>query len=117
MGDIDRARRLSSLKSHSGFYDLVALSAETVHIAEEAFINFAGWDKDELSARMIAFRAAKQFHALLFSKVDDAIAEGVEELRAGKETQPDAFSKESVDAADELRNTVLKDETRIAGTY
>jgi phosphate uptake regulator len=116
---IDIANRLYSLKTHPGYYDLVRMSEGVVQMAEDAFINFEGWDKDELQARSLAFQAAKRFHKLLFSKIEEAIASGIEELRATRQAE-DPFAKEHADMADDLRVAALQfesNETRIPGTY
>ena len=117
---IDIANRLYSLKIHPGYHDLVRMSESVVQIAEDAFINFRGWDKDELQARSLAFQAAKRFHTLLFSKVEEAISSGIEELRAAKQ-EAEPFSREVADMADDLRVAALQfaddNETRIPGTY
>lgn len=123
---IDKANRLLALKSHPGFNDLVALSEQTVKAAEDALVGFEGWDKDELVARSIAFRAAKRSHEMLFGRLVKAIQDGIEEavaIRDANATPSELFSAEAADMADDLRVKVLqhmddtKYETRIPGTY
>jgi len=119
---IDKANRLHSLRAHPGFNDLVALSEETVRIAERELVEFAGWDKDELVARSIAFRAAKKSHERLFMGIMRTIQEGIEEAAILRGSE-DPYSREAVEMADELRLKVLQHaeatnyETRIPGSY
>jgi hypothetical protein len=121
---IDKANRLIALKAHPGFNDLVALSEQTVKLAEEALVGYEGWDRDELNARSIAFRAAKRSHEMLFGRMAHAIQQGIEEAAAVRDSgAPGDFSAEAADMADQLRVRVLqhmdetKYETRIPGTY
>jgi len=115
---IELAQRLRSLSSHPGFRDLIRLSEKTVKVAEDAFVNFEGWDKEELSARSIAFRSAKKFHVSLFQEINWAIEGGIEEARQEQVAGRDPFGREAADAADNLRNTVLETyDTRVPGTY
>ncbi len=122
---IDIANRLLSLKGHPGFVDLVRISEQTVKAAEDALVNFEGWDRDELAARSIAFRAAKRSHEMLFVNMAVAIQTGIEEaarIRDANATPGALFSKEAADCSDELRAMVLqlgKNEydTRVPGSF
>lgn len=122
---IDRASRLLSLRGHPGFGDLVALSQETVNIARAALVNFEGWDKDELVARSIAYRAAEKSHEMLFVRLAQAIQTGIEEASAVRDAAIPAnqYSKEAADMSDELRAQVIQQidqsnyETRTPGSY
>ena len=115
---IDVANRLLSLRGHPGFQDLMRLSQETVRLAEVAVTEYEGWDKDELVARSIAFRAAKRSHEMLFVRMANAIQAGISEA-----TTEQGNTKEAADMADELRALVVKQldeenvETRVSGTY
>jgi hypothetical protein len=118
---IDIANRLHSLRAHPGFYDLVRISEETVKEAEEAFVNFTGWDKEELAARSLAFRSANKHHQRLWEKVEAAITNGIEEARQARD-EADPYNKETADMADNLRTAVLRKhseayDTRVPGTY
>jgi hypothetical protein len=123
---IDKANRLIALRAHPGFNDLVALSEQTVKLAEDALVGYEGWDRDELNARSIAFRAAKKSHEMLFGRMAHAIQEGIEEAAAVRDanaTSGDPYSRDAADMADELRAKVLQHidetryDTRIPGTY
>jgi len=120
---IDRANRFMSLKAHPSFNDLFALSTEIVAVAEAALTTFQGWDKDELVARAIAFRAAKKFHEQLFVKMATAIQEGVAEAMRMKNEDPAVFNdRHAADMADDLMIKVLEKETevnemRVPGSY
>lgn len=123
---IDRANRLHALKGHPGFQDLIALSQRTVDVSKDALVNYAGWDKDELVARSIAFRAAVKSHEMLFVRMAQAIQEGIEEamqIQGSQATPSDLTNRESADMADELRALVLQQidnnsyDTRVPGTY
>lgn len=120
---IDMANRLFALRGQPGFIDLIRLSEETVKVAEDAFVNFDGWDKDELAARSIAFKAARRFHQMLWSRVESVIQGGIEEARqARQEAVDDPFGKDAADMADNLRVAVLERQsdmydTRVSGTY
>jgi len=120
---LDVANRLHALRSQPGYYDLIRLSGECVRVAEDAFVNFEGWDKDELAARSIAFRSAKRFHEMLWMKVESVIQSGIEEARQARENaMDDPYGKEAADMADSLRAVVLQRQadtydTRIPGTY
>jgi hypothetical protein len=116
---IDRANRLMGLKSHPGFQDLVALSLETVRLAEAAVTDYQGWDKDELVARSIAFRAAKKSHEMLFYKMATVIEEGVLEATQKRQNNNDA----DADAmAEELKVEVFRQlderfDSRVGGSF
>lgn len=119
---VDRANRLLALKAHPGFNDLVALSEQTVSAARAALVDYEGWDRDELLARSIAFRAAVKSHEMLFVRVAQAIQAGIEEAAALK-SSADPFSSDAADMADQLRVMVLQQEkesnydTRTPGSY
>ena len=121
---VDRANRLMGLKAHPGFNDLVRLSEETVRAAEAAVTEYSGWDKDELVARSIAFRAAKRSHEMLFTRMAQAIQDGVAETLQQRSEQPLTFDAREADAmAEDLRAEVLRQideqnyDTRVSGTY
>jgi len=106
---VDRANRLHSLIAHPGWNDMVALSEQTVKIAEDALVNFEGWDRDELVARSIAFRAAKKSHQRLFNGIQQAVQAGVEEAAVLMDSE-DPFSRATADMADDLRVRILQHE-------
>jgi acyl-coenzyme A synthetase/AMP-(fatty) acid ligase len=122
---IDRANRLLALRGHPGFQDLIAISLQTVKAAEAAVVDYDGWDKDELVARSIAFRAAKRSHEMLFVNMAAVIQNGITEAVQLRDEQVAALpnDKKSAEMADELRALVLeqmkddKYETRIPGSY
>ena len=122
---IDRANRLMGLTSHPGWNDLVAISINTVKVAEAAVVMFEGWDKDELAARSIAFRAAKRSHDILLASVASAIQTGVQEAAESLARSAEALpnDRNATDLADDLRSAVLRQveetsqETRIPGSF
>lgn len=121
---IDIANRLYSLRAHPGFNDLVRLSERTVKVAEDAFVMYEGWDKDELNARSIAFRSARRFHEMLWGLMENTIQNGIAESRQAQEavSLEDPYGEEAANMADHLRVAVLKrtDESydsRVSGTY
>jgi len=116
---IDRANRLTSLKNHPGFLDLLCISKDLVNTATAALIDFGGWDAQQIMVLKARAQAAKEHHDLLIAKVHDAIRDGIAESQAS--SFPEKTAEEAVAQGDYVRQAALQKfddmDTRAAGSF
>jgi len=119
--NIERANRLISLKSHPGFFDLLAISQEMVDSAAAICADYPGWDAQQIVVLKVRMQAAKEHHQLLISKILEAIRVGVDEQKEMAASLPKKTVDEVVEQGDFVRQAVLEKfdeyDTRPAGSF
>lgn len=75
---IERGNRFLALKSHPAYNDLISLSLSIVAEAHQAVDDYPGWDKDQIVMLAVRSKVAKEYHDRLFSKITEAIQEGIQ---------------------------------------
>lgn len=119
--NIERANRLISLRSNPGFRDLIRLSLEIVQSAADICADYPGWDAQQITVLKVRMQCAKEHHALLLNKVQEAIETGKQEAIAQAPTLPAKTASDMVDQGDYVRQQVLQQfdemESRPAGSY
>jgi|ERR1700676_499676 len=118
---IERANRLISLRTHPGFLDLLRLSQELVQSAADICADFPGWDAQQIVVLKVRMQAAKEHHALLIAKIQDAIQQGLDEGREQSSTLPAKSAEDSMDQGDFVRQKMLERfeefDSRPAGSF
>ena len=118
---IERANRLISLRANPGFYDLLQLSQELVQSAADICEDYPGWDAQHIVVLKVRMQAAKEHHALLIHKVQEAIEAGLNEARAEIANLPAKTVAETLDQGDFVRQKVLEKfeeyDSRPAGSH
>jgi hypothetical protein len=118
---IDRANRLISLRANPGFLDLMRISQDLIQSAVDTCSDYPGWDPQVMVVLKVRMQAAKEHHQLLFSKIQDAISDGVEESRAQVASMSAKTAAEAVDQGDYVRQKVLETfdqyDSRPAGSF
>lgn len=120
--NIERANRLASLKANAGYLDLIRLSQEMVNRAISACMNYPGWDAQQIVILKVRMQAAQEHHLALFTRVDNAIQEGIAEAAHLQNGQKPNVA-DVLDTADYVRKEVLSKfeemdaDIRAAGSY
>jgi hypothetical protein len=117
---IERANRLISVRTNPGYLDIIRISQELVDSATAISVDFGGWDPQQVVVLKCRAQAAKEHHACLFARINEAIREGVAEQASS--TMPAKTAADAVDQGDFVRQEVLTkfdemDESRPAGSY
>jgi hypothetical protein len=120
---IARANRLISLRTHPGFLDVIRISQEISEEATAVLVDYGGWDKDQIQVLKARAQAAKEHHALLLAKINDAIQGGIAEAKAQEAARavPEKTPAEALETGDYVRQEVLRkfqdEDMRAAGSY
>jgi hypothetical protein len=119
---IERANRLLGLRAHPGFMDLVRISQEIVQIAADICADYPGWDPQQIVVLKVRMQCAKEHHALLLAKINEAILAGIAEQSVAQNL-PKKSASEAMDQGDLVRQEVLThfadmdEDNRPAGSY
>lgn len=118
---MERANRLMSVRTNPGFSEILRISQTLVDTAAAISIDYPGWDAQQITVLKCRAQAAKEHHTLLFSMINQAIQDGIEEGRALVSSLPAQSAEESVDQGDFVRQKVLENfdemDGRAAGSY
>lgn len=118
---IERANRLMSLKAHPGFLDVLRISQDLVDTTTAQLVDFGGWDDKQITVLKVRAQAAKEHHALLIFKIQEAIQSGLDEMKSLINDLPVKSAEEIVDQGDYVRQQVLQkfdeQDMRAAGSY
>jgi hypothetical protein len=119
---IDRANRLLSLRANPGFADARRISKDMADEAGRISITYPGWDPQQIMVLKARAQAALEHHELFFSKIQEAIREGVQ-AQANHATLSEKTPTEILEQGDYVRQEVLAhfsdldSETRSPGSY
>ena len=119
---IERANRLLAVRAHPGFLDIIRISQEIVNSAVTQCMEYPGWDEKQMVVLTIRQKCAKELHELLWSKINEAIALGVEEAKNATHL-PEKNVDEIMEQSDMVRQKVLTTfsemdtDTRSPGSY
>jgi len=118
---IERANRLISLRTHPGFLDVLRISQELVQSAADQCADYPGWDPQQIVVLKVRMQCAKEHHALLIARINEAIYQGIEEGKAQAANLPSQTPEEAVDRGDFVRQRMLQQfnemDNRPAGSY
>jgi hypothetical protein len=119
---IERANRLMGLRAHPGFVDLIRISQELVQEQADNCAGYPGWDAQQIVVLKVRMQCAKEHHAMLLGKINEAIMDGIAEQRVAPNLS-DKSTAEVLDQSDLVRQEVLTRfsdmdaETRVPGSY
>ena len=118
---IERANRLMGVRTHPGFLEIIRISLAIVETAQAQSTDFGGWDPQQIVMLKVRSQAAKEHHALLLSKINEAIEAGQAEAREFAAKFAPKTPVEIGEQGDFVRAKVLErfDEldNRVAGSY
>jgi hypothetical protein len=106
---IDRGVRLQQLRQLPGYGDLYRISESLTKLADDACIDFGGWDPLQIATLKARAHAAREFHATLWKLAAEAIEDARKAEREVTEAEMAARTPEQTVAdADELRKDTLE---------
>jgi hypothetical protein len=116
---IDKGVRLQQLRSLPGYGDLYRISEALVKIADDACIEFGGWDPLQIATLKARAHAAREFHATLWKLAAEAIEDARKAEREAMEEQMAARTTQQAAAdSDELREDTFEEFAKMdVGSY
>lgn len=115
----ERSNRLAAVRALPGFVEILRISAQLVDEATATSVDYPGWDMQQSFVLKARAQAAKEHHEMLFTRIEQAIRDGVAEAAEKKDLQTDK-TKDTIRDADELREEILStvsDDMRVAGSH
>jgi hypothetical protein len=107
--NIQRANHLLAVRQHPGFIEIMTLLQEIVKMAHDNVDTYPGWDKEQMAILVCRSQAAKQLQEMLITRIQEAIAAGIQESRILEEQQFVAKTPaEALEQGDYVRQQVLK---------
>jgi len=116
---VEISNRLQAVRQLPGYLEIMRISQALVEEATAVLVDWGGWDPQQIITLKARAQAAKEHHQMLFTRIQNAIHDGIVEAAEKKDLQTDK-SKDSIHLADELREEVLSnmsDDQRIPGSY
>ena len=118
---IERSNRLMSVRQNPGYIELVRIANEMAQEAVVANTTYPGYDTQVMWVLKIRQQVAAEYAQMFFTRVQNEIQAGLDEMRAQITTLPVKSAAEAVDQGDYVRQAVLQKfdeyDSRSPGSY